>query len=97
MAWETELKEYTKKHRSVGGFPEDNPQNWSLWWTRPQVQIRSHPRVLEAMDAVGKLWHTTDADLVSDFKTQVAYPDRFRIRYPSNGTWFFQLSAMIDS
>lgn len=50
-AWEAELKDYTKRHKSVGGFPVDNPQNWSLWWTRPQVQIRSHERVSEAMSA----------------------------------------------
>uniref|UniRef100_A0A093VJ09 Uncharacterized protein YbiU n=3 Tax=Talaromyces marneffei TaxID=37727 RepID=A0A093VJ09_TALMA len=82
-AWEQELLEYTRKHRNVGGYPHDNPQNWSLWWTRPQVQMRSNPRVLKAMKAVSGLWHINDKSLPLDFDSQVVYPDRFRIRYPS--------------
>ena len=81
--WETDLKDYTKRHRAVGGFPENNPQNWSLFWTKPQVEIRSHESVLEAMSAVSKLWHTSDPTLPIDLASQVAYPDRFRIRHPT--------------
>lgn len=81
--WEAELKDYTKRHRTIGGFPKDNPQNWSLFWTKPQVEIRSHEKVLEAMSAVSKLWHVTDPTLPIDLASQVAYPDRFRIRFPS--------------
>ncbi|KAL4733204.1 hypothetical protein BDV11DRAFT_175917 [Aspergillus similis] len=96
VAWETELKEYTKKYRSVGGFPTDNPQNWSLWWTRPQVQIRSHPSVVKVMTAINKLWHVSDTKLPIDLDTQVVYPDRFRIRYPSKEQEY-TLNAHLDS
>jgi hypothetical protein len=97
-AWEAELKDYTQRHKSVGGFPADNPQNWSLWWTRPQVNIRSHPRVLEAMGCVSQLWHVEDtsADTPIDLASQVAYPDRFRIRYPSKEA-AYTLPAHLDS
>jgi hypothetical protein len=84
--WEAELKKYTQAHSGVGGFPSDNPQIWSLWWTRPQVEIRSHERVLEATNAVSKLWHTSDPSAPIDLTTQVAYADRFRIRYPCKGS-----------
>lgn len=83
--WEAELRNYTKAHSGVGGFPKENPQNWSLWWTKPQVEIRSHERVLEAMKAVSQLWHVSDPSAPIDLTTQVTYPDRFRIRYPSKG------------
>ncbi|KAI1859072.1 hypothetical protein JX265_010549 [Neoarthrinium moseri] len=95
-SWETELTEYTKAHKSVGGFPRDNPQNWSLWWTRPQVQIRSHPRVLAAMSCVSHLWHVSNKDLPIDMDSQVVYPDRFRIRYPSKEA-AYTLPAHLDS
>ncbi|KAK0609086.1 Uncharacterized protein DIS24_g12514 [Lasiodiplodia hormozganensis] len=95
-AWEAELKAYTARHRSVGGFPVDNPQNWSLWWTPPQVQIRSHPRVLAAMRAVSGLWHVDDESLPIDMDAQVVYPDRFRIRYPSKDAEY-TLPAHLDS
>lgn len=85
-AWEDELKDYTQRHRSIGGFPVENPQTWNLFWTRPQVQMRSHPRVLKAADAISKLWHVTDPRMAVDLGSQVAYPDRFRIRHPSKGT-----------
>lgn len=93
-AWEAELKEYTRRHPRVGGYPAHDPQNWSLWWTRPQVQIRSHPRVLEAMRIVSKLWHVSDCVPV-DLDSQVAYPDRFRIRHPSKDE--YPLPAHLDS
>lgn len=95
-AWEAELGEYTRKHRAVGGYPADNPQNWSLWWTRPQVQIRSHPRVLAAMGCVSQLWRVDDNDLPVDLASQVVYPDRFRIRYPSRDAEY-TLPAHLDS
>lgn len=96
VAWEKELEEYTKKHKAVGGFPIDNPQNWSLWWTRPQMQIRSHPRVLKAMGTVSQLWHVADDTLPLDMASQVVYPDRFRIRYPSREA-AYTLPAHMDS
>lgn len=95
-AWEAQLKDYTQRHKSVGGYPVNNPQNWSLWWTPAQVQIRSHPRVLQAMDCVSQLWHVSDHTLPVDLASQVVYPDRFRIRYPSREAEY-TLPAHLDS
>ncbi|KAL4791604.1 hypothetical protein BDV19DRAFT_392949 [Aspergillus venezuelensis] len=95
-AWESELKDYTRRHRGVGGFPKDNPQNWSLWWTPPQVQIRSHPAVLEAMNCVSKLWRVNDPSVPIDLSSQVTYADRFRIRHPSKEAEY-TLPAHLDS
>lgn len=96
VKWEKELSDYTKRHPEVGGFPAENPQNWSLWWTPPQVQIRSHPRVLEAMSCVSQLWKVVDSTVPVDLASQVVYPDRFRIRYPSKDAEY-TLPAHLDS
>jgi hypothetical protein len=84
-AWEQELKSYVKRHPGIGGFPTHDPQTFSLFWTPPQMQIRSHPKVLQAMDAVSQLWHLTRDDTLFDMSSQVVYADRFRIRHPSKG------------
>lgn len=96
VAWETELKEYTRRHPQVGGYPKHKPASWSTWWTRPQVQIRSHPAVLEAMHTVSKLWHVTNENTPIDLDSQVVYPDRMRIRYPSK-EGEYTLPAHLDS
>ena len=96
VAWETELKEYTRRHPEVGGYPKHKPASWSTWWTRPQVQIRSHPAVLEAMQTVSRLWHVTDENTPIDLDSQVVYPDRMRIRYPSK-EGEYTLPAHLDS
>lgn len=95
--WEQDLKDYTKKHPTIAGFPKDDPQNFSLFWTKPQVEIRSHPDVLEAMSCVSQLWHLSRDDSLFDMASQVVYADRFRIRHPSLGTFRFysDLHALI--
>ncbi|KAL3482570.1 hypothetical protein BJX62DRAFT_250925 [Aspergillus germanicus] len=82
-AWEKELKDYTWRHPKVAGFPKHDPQNFSLFWTKPQVEIRSHESVLKAMHAVSQLWHSSDEEAMIDLNSQVTYADRFRIRHPS--------------
>lgn len=83
--WEDDLKAYTKKHPKVSGYPKNDPQSFSLFWTKPQVEIRSHPRVLKAMQAMSRMWHLSRDDSLFDMGSQVAYADRFRIRHPSRG------------
>lgn len=81
--WEEDLRAYTKRHPKVAGYPKHDPQNFSLFWTPAQVQIRSHEKVLKAMHAVSRLWHVSRDDIPFDLDSQVAYADRFRIRHPS--------------
>ena len=83
--WENDLRSYARRHPKVSGFPQLNPQTFSLFWTPAQVQIRSHQRVLKAMNAVSQLWHLSDDDALFDNSSQVIYADRFRIRQPSKG------------
>ena len=95
LAWKSELEQYTQRHRAVGGIPLSDPAFWLLYWTRPQVQSRSHPSVLAAMHATSKLWHVSDPNLPVDLSSQVVYADRFRIRKP--GDTAFTLPPHLDS
>lgn len=53
--------------------------------------------MLEAMEVVSKLWHASEAVPV-DLASQVAYPDRFRIRHPSRSEKDeYPLPAHVDS
>lgn len=95
LNWKQELKDYTSRHRAVGGRPLSNPTFWLLYWTRPQVQARSHPEILKAMKSVMKLWHVDDETLPIDMDSQVHYADRFRIRRA--GDKEYSLKAHLDS
>ncbi|KAK4496205.1 hypothetical protein PRZ48_012185 [Zasmidium cellare] len=95
LKWKQELKDYTLRHRAVGGRPLSNPTFWLLYWTRPQVQARSHPEILRAMNSVMKLWHVEDDSLPIDMDSQVHYADRFRIRRA--GDKEYSLKAHLDS
>jgi hypothetical protein len=48
------------------------------------------------MTAISKLWRVSDATTPVDLGTQVSYPDRFRIRYPTKDAEYL-LNAHMDS
>ncbi|KAI1342308.1 DUF1479-domain-containing protein, partial [Xylariaceae sp. FL0016] len=95
LKWKAELRDYTRRHPKVGGKPLSNPVFWLLYWTRPQVQARTHPEVLAAMESVMKLWHIEDETLPIDMASQVHYADRFRIREAGDNE--YSLRAHLDS
>ncbi|KAH7235415.1 hypothetical protein BKA59DRAFT_495997 [Fusarium tricinctum] len=97
VKWESMLKEYTKRHPGVGGHPKNKPAAWNVFWTKAQMEMRTHPRVLEAMRCVSRLWHVSDPSTPIDFDSQVIYPDRIRIRYPTNDAGQFPLEPHLDS
>ncbi|KAJ4128765.1 hypothetical protein NW765_013156 [Fusarium oxysporum] len=97
VSWETSLKDYTQRHPGVGGHPHHRPAAWNVFWTKAQMEMRTHPRVLEAMRCVSRLWHVSDPTIPIDLDSQVIYPDRIRIRYPSNDPGQFPLDPHMDS
>ncbi|VUC27437.1 unnamed protein product [Clonostachys rosea] len=96
-AWEASLKEYVRQHPNVGGHPAKKPAAWNVFWTKAQMEMRSHPAVMECMKSVSRLWHVTDPNTPIDFDSQVVYPDRIRIRYPSTEPGMFPLPPHLDS
>lgn len=97
MAWETSLKDYIARHPGVGGFPKAKPAGWNVYWTEAQMQMRSHPSIMEAMKCVSRLWHVNDPSTLIDFDSQIVYPDRIRIRHPSDDPKEFPLAPHLDS
>ncbi|KAL2203656.1 DUF1479-domain-containing protein [Sarocladium strictum] len=97
VAWEASLKDYVKRHPGVGGHPVEKPAAWNIYWTKAQVEMRSHPNILEAMRSVSRLWKVSDPNIPIDLDSQVVYPDRIRIRYPTLQPGQFPLLPHLDS
>jgi len=83
LDWKAELISYVKRHPAVAGNPPPalDPQFWNVYWTKPQVEARSHPDVIKCQKAMSKLYFCSE-DVEVDVTSQVTYADRFRVRYP---------------
>ncbi|KAJ4463196.1 hypothetical protein C8J55DRAFT_494518, partial [Lentinula edodes] len=55
-AWQDSLKDFVKANPTVRGFPEGDKQFFELYWTKPQVQARSHPNLLAASAWLNNLY-----------------------------------------
>ncbi|KAL0567767.1 hypothetical protein V5O48_014226 [Marasmius crinis-equi] len=87
--WKTSLEEFVKANPTgIQGIPEGNLQFFQLYWTRPQVEARSHPNMLATCAWLNNLYNTPpDANIEGvDLSTPLTYADRFRIRHPG-GHW----------
>ncbi|THH09868.1 hypothetical protein EW145_g1713 [Phellinidium pouzarii] len=91
-AWKFELENFVKVN-PVEGVPEDDKQFFQHYWTRPQVQARAHPNVLNLITWLNNLYHvkvpTVDRQFAVnevqkgvELATPLTYADRFRIRHP---------------
>jgi len=81
LQWKEMLREYIKANPQVDGFPEGNKQFLQMYWSKSQVQARSHPNVIGVQKSLNALWTTPrDPNLLISFRTPVTYADRFRIR-----------------
>ncbi|KAG7913632.1 uncharacterized protein OGAPODRAFT_16706 [Ogataea polymorpha] len=81
--WREDTKKYIESHPGITGTPRTGvTSNWFIHWSKAQVEARSHPRMVQLMKAVGKLYKNNDPDALLDMDSQVVYADRLRIRYP---------------
>ncbi|KAJ3876883.1 hypothetical protein F5051DRAFT_504313 [Lentinula edodes] len=83
-AWQDSLKDFVKANPTVRGFPEGDKQFFELYWTKPQVQARSHPNLLAASAWLNNLYRDSGNEPLDgvDLSTPLTYADRFRIRHP---------------
>ncbi|KAG6914833.1 hypothetical protein DXG01_015054 [Tephrocybe rancida] len=90
LRWKEQLREISKANPDVIGFPENNKQFYMLYWTKPQVEARSHPNLLETSTWLNNLYHTNTSDSIEgvDLSIPLTYADRFRIRLPGS-SWDF--------
>lgn len=92
LKWKSELVDYVRRHPLVAGPPgAKDPQIWKTYWTKPQIEGRTHPNIIKVQIAMSKLF-LCDNDTEVDCGSQVLYADRFRIRHPGeSGTLPYHL------
>ncbi|OTB03267.1 hypothetical protein M426DRAFT_60889 [Hypoxylon sp. CI-4A] len=93
LDWKQSLLEYAKENPSTKGFPSDNIQVYELYWSKAQLEARSHQNMLIAQTALNTLWSKQDDDRVV-LSEPTTYCDRLRIRTP--GDTSFNLGPHID-
>ena len=76
------------------GWPNEQPYILQLYWSRAQVEARTHPRALALHHALNSMWHDDD-DPEQKFAEPLAYADALRIRPP--GIPFTGLGPHIDA
>jgi hypothetical protein len=83
-SWKTALEDFIRVNPHVEGFPEQDKQLFSLYWTRAQVQARAHPNVLKVSTWLNNLYRAKTGKKMEgvDLDVPLVYADRFHIRHP---------------
>ncbi|KAG2369315.1 hypothetical protein BDR07DRAFT_1456656 [Suillus spraguei] len=84
VSWKTSLEDFIKVNPHVKGFPEQDEQLFSLYWTQAQIQARAHPNVLKVSTWVNNLYRAKNGKKMGgvDLDVPLVYADRFCIRHP---------------
>ncbi|KAG8891567.1 hypothetical protein FRC00_013498 [Tulasnella sp. 408] len=84
LAWKQQVLDYIKANPQVKGFPVEDKQAYEIYWSKSQVQARSHPNVLGAQKALmSRLFHA-DPNAPLSLNYPVSYADRLRVRKPGD-------------
>jgi hypothetical protein len=79
LGWKQQIHDYVSLNPSTKGFPAENPQVYELYWSKAQLEARSHPNMLLSQVALNQVWSTSPEDPV-DISVPISYCDRLRIR-----------------
>ncbi|KAK0498457.1 hypothetical protein EDD18DRAFT_1071133 [Armillaria luteobubalina] len=84
IAWKKSLEDFVSNNPDVDGFPLDDKQFYQLYWTKSQLEARSHPNMLAASAWLNNLYHAEAGQKLDgvDLSSPLSYADRFRIRHP---------------
>lgn len=91
-AWLQQVQAYVAANPQVRGFPADDKQVFEIYWSKPQLAARSHPRALAAQRALLSLFSVPPSAEVS--LTPISYADRLRVRHPGDAK--FALGPHMD-
>ncbi|XXG95631.1 hypothetical protein Hte_001899 [Hypoxylon texense] len=93
--WFQDLNTYVEENKaSINGWPAEAPFLLSLYWSRTQMEARTHPRAMALHQALNEFWHDDD-DAGKSFAEPLVYADACRIRPP--GVPFRGLGPHIDA
>ncbi|KDQ15639.1 hypothetical protein BOTBODRAFT_108165 [Botryobasidium botryosum FD-172 SS1] len=99
LGWKEDIKRYIQKNPQVRGFPADNKQVFEIYWSKSQIEARSHPHVLSTQTWLSSLWQVNpdtipEPNPLISLSTPLSYVDRLRIRLPGDAK--FALGPHID-
>ncbi|KAF9460316.1 hypothetical protein BDZ94DRAFT_934615 [Collybia nuda] len=81
--WKTSLEDYITANPGLDGYPANNPIFYEIFWTKAQLQARSHPNILSTTLWLTNLYHIKGESVEGmDLSNPLSYADRFRIRRP---------------
>ncbi|KAI1252415.1 hypothetical protein MGN70_006990 [Eutypa lata] len=93
--WFEDLSTYVQENKgAIDGWPAEAPFLLSLYWSRTQMEARTHPRAMALHRALNEMWHDDD-DTGKAFAEPLVYADAVRIRPP--GVPFRGLGPHIDA
>ncbi|KAK9451576.1 uncharacterized protein V1518DRAFT_18805 [Limtongia smithiae] len=95
LALKEEAEEYVENNSSSIITSTQNPSLYDVYWSKAQVQARSHPNVLEAQSLLMGLWRSSKLNTPLSVGHPLSYADRMHFR--SSSTPEFSLGPHIDS
>ncbi|KAH8698601.1 hypothetical protein BGW36DRAFT_358130 [Talaromyces proteolyticus] len=93
LNWKQQVRDYVKLNPQTEGFPAGNIQVYELYWSKAQLEARSHANMLLVQTALNRVWRAKPQDPV-DLDIPVTYCDRLRMRTP--GDQSFNLGPHLD-
>ncbi|KAI1270873.1 DUF1479 domain protein [Xylaria sp. FL0933] len=93
-AYKDEIEEYVRQNPSTKAFPQNDPQVYELYWSKPQIRARAHPNMLKMQSKLMSLWHSSAPNSPISLSQTLTYADRLRIRQPGDAT--FALGPHVD-
>jgi hypothetical protein len=79
-----------------GGLEQAKPSIFPIYWSKPQMEARQHPRMVVAHQFLNRFWKSeSEGRIWFDPDLDTAYPDRIRRREPGSNS--IGLSPHTDS
>lgn len=79
LAWKQQIRDYVQANPQTKGFPAGNIQVYELYWSKAQLEARSHANMLLTQTALNRVWTAKPQDPV-DLEIPLTYCDRLRMR-----------------
>lgn len=79
LGWKQSVRDYVKANPSTRGFPAGDIQVYELYWSKAQLEARSHENMLLVQSALNRVWKKTPEDKVV-LTESASYCDRLRMR-----------------
>lgn len=83
LDWKQQIRDYVQANPQTKGFPAGNIQVYELYWSKAQLEARSHANMLLTQIVLNRVWTAKPQDPV-DLEIPLTYCDRLRMRTVCN-------------